>query len=59
MFYSASEDNLRLWNIWETPEEKAAKRGLPPFKLIPGHHGGVVSQIRECNKTADNYSRLF
>jgi len=51
--YSASEDNIRLWNIWETPEEKAAKRGLPPFKLIPGHHGGVVSQICECNKTAN------
>ncbi|KAG8787382.1 Transcription factor spt8 [Serendipita sp. 397] len=41
----ASEDNIRLWNVLEPPAETGKKKGLPPFKVIPGHHGGLVSQI--------------
>jgi len=44
---SASEDNIRLWNVHEAPVEGWRKKGLPPFRVIPGHHGGLVSQIRE------------
>jgi transcriptional activator SPT8 len=44
---SASEDNIRLWNVHDAPVEGWKKKGLPPFRVIPGHHGGLVSQIRE------------
>jgi hypothetical protein len=42
---SASEDNIRLWNILDAPTETWKRKGLPPFRVIPGHHGGLVSQI--------------
>lgn len=42
---SASEDNIRLWNVLETPVEGWKRKGLPPFRVIPGHHGGLVSQM--------------
>lgn len=42
---SASEDNIRLWNVHEAPDEGWRRKGLPPFRIIPGHHGGLVSQI--------------
>ncbi|PVG02763.1 WD40 repeat-like protein [Serendipita vermifera] len=41
----ASEDNIRLWNILDAPAETWRRKGLPPFRVIPGHHGGLVSQI--------------
>ncbi|TFL07476.1 WD40-repeat-containing domain protein [Pterulicium gracile] len=44
---SASIDNLRLWNVADAGETDGpwkSKSGLQ-FKIIPGHHGGYVSQI--------------
>lgn len=38
----ASTDNIRLWNAAEAGESSG--RGAQ-FKIIPGHHGGYVSQI--------------
>jgi transcriptional activator SPT8 len=48
-FVSASIDNLRLWNVAEAAEPDfsgKAKSGVQ-FKIIPGHHGGYISQMRE------------
>lgn len=39
--YSASSDNIRLWNANETGESRSGV----PFKIIPGHHGGQISQM--------------
>ncbi|KAJ7774284.1 WD40-repeat-containing domain protein [Mycena maculata] len=44
---SASIDNLRLWNAVEAAEPDASgkmKSGVQ-FKIIPGHHGGYISQM--------------
>lgn len=44
---SASIDNLRLWNVAEAAEADAfgkVKSGVQ-FKIIPGHHGGYISQM--------------
>jgi hypothetical protein len=46
---SASIDNIRLWNAAEAGEPDASgkmKSGVQ-FKIIPGHHGGYVSQMCE------------
>ncbi|KAI0780903.1 WD40 repeat-like protein [Trametes elegans] len=43
----ASTDNIRLWNVAEAGEPDASgklKSGVQ-FKIIPGHHGGFVSQM--------------
>nr|VWO98652.1 Peptidyl-prolyl cis-trans isomerase (PPIase) (EC [Ganoderma boninense] len=43
----ASTDNIRLWNVAEAGEPDAygkMKSGVQ-FKIIPGHHGGYVSQM--------------
>ena len=40
---SASNDNIRLWNAAEAGEGDV--RGRVQFKIIPGHHGGIVSQM--------------
>ncbi|OSC97131.1 WD40 repeat-like protein [Trametes coccinea BRFM310] len=43
----ASTDNIRLWNVAEAREPDAfgrTKSGVQ-FKIIPGHHGGFVSQM--------------
>ncbi|KAI0721065.1 WD40-repeat-containing domain protein [Cerioporus squamosus] len=43
----ASTDNIRLWNVAEAGEPDAygkVKSGVQ-FKIIPGHHGGYVSQM--------------
>ncbi|KAG6845334.1 hypothetical protein H0H87_010791 [Tephrocybe sp. NHM501043] len=43
----ASIDNLRLWNVTEASEPDSfgkAKSGVQ-FKIIPGHHGGHISQM--------------
>ncbi len=42
---SACSDNIRLWNAAEAGEGEA--KGRMQFKIIPGHHGGMVSQMRE------------
>lgn len=45
---SASVDNIRLWNVADAPGEDssmAKPRGAAPFKIIPGHHGGYISQM--------------
>ena len=42
---SACSDNIRLWNAAEAGESEV--RGRMQFKIIPGHHGGMVSQMRE------------
>ncbi|KAG8835289.1 Transcription factor spt8 [Serendipita sp. 399] len=47
----ASEDNIRLWNVLEPPVDTGKKKGLPPFRVIPGHHGGLVSQILIDNRS--------
>ncbi|KAH7913716.1 WD40 repeat-like protein [Hygrophoropsis aurantiaca] len=43
----ASTDNIRLWNAAEAGEVdgSAKSRGAVQFKIIPGHHGGYVSQM--------------
>lgn len=43
----ASSDNVRLWNASEAPEADAPGRSRSgvPFKIIPGHHGGIISQM--------------
>lgn len=53
----ASNDNIRLWNASDAgfEAENAGTGGAGvgrgrsgvPFKIIPGHHGGIVSQMRE------------
>ncbi|KIP09536.1 hypothetical protein PHLGIDRAFT_29015 [Phlebiopsis gigantea 11061_1 CR5-6] len=43
----ASNDNIRLWNVAEAGEPDAfgkMKSGVQ-FKIIPGHHGGIISQM--------------
>ncbi|KAI9502810.1 WD40-repeat-containing domain protein [Coemansia spiralis] len=37
----ASTDNVRMWNLDHQPD----KRGAIPFQIIPGHHGGMVSNV--------------
>jgi transcriptional activator SPT8 len=41
-------DNLRLWNVADSGEDawRKSKSGVQ-FKIIPGHHGGYISQMRE------------
>ncbi|KAG9318684.1 WD40-repeat-containing domain protein [Chiua virens] len=43
----ASIDNIRLWNATDAGEYdgNAKSRGGVQFKIIPGHHGGYVSQM--------------
>lgn len=49
----ASNDNIRMWNLMEneTVLDKehilSNKLGVPqvPFIIIPGHHGGMISEI--------------
>jgi len=51
--YSASNDNIRMWNLMEneTVLDKehilSNKLGVPQvsFIIIPGHHGGMISEI--------------
>ena len=45
--HRASNDNIRLWNANEAGEKEAPGRGRSgvPFKIIPGHHGGIISQM--------------
>ena len=46
----ASNDNIRLWNANDTgfeAESAGRSRSGVPFKIIPGHHGGIVSQMCE------------
>ena len=48
-WFSASIDNIRLWNVADAPGDDssmAKPRGPAPFKIIPGHHGGYISQMR-------------
>ncbi|EMD38271.1 hypothetical protein CERSUDRAFT_152998 [Gelatoporia subvermispora B] len=44
---SASQDNIRLWNVAEAMESDAwgKTKGGVQFKIIPGHHGGFISQM--------------
>lgn len=50
---TASQDNIRLWNTLETVEYYEAEEGIkrsrsrPPFRIIAGHHGGIVSSMSE------------
>ncbi|KAK2466865.1 hypothetical protein APHAL10511_001123 [Amanita phalloides] len=42
----AAVDNLRLWNVAENVEQDSVSRAKGvQFKIIPGHHGGYVSQM--------------
>jgi len=41
----ASLDNIRLWNVADAPESDASRRTTPAFKIIAGHHGGIISQL--------------
>ncbi|KAL1661501.1 WD40-repeat-containing domain protein [Schizophyllum commune] len=43
----ASTDNIRLWNVAETgePDGSMKPRSGVQFRIIPGHHGGFVSQM--------------
>ena len=44
---SASNDNIRLWNASDAGEPDAfgKTRSGVQFKIIPGHHGGYISQM--------------
>ncbi|KAF7331824.1 MT-A70-domain-containing protein [Mycena kentingensis (nom. inval.)] len=44
---TASIDNLRLWNVAEAaePDGTGKPRSGVQFKIIPGHHGGYISQM--------------
>jgi hypothetical protein len=43
---SASQDNIRLWNVSADAQAEATSRSrVAPFKIIAGHHGGTISQI--------------
>ncbi|KAI0374919.1 WD40 repeat-like protein [Pilatotrama ljubarskyi] len=43
----ASTDNIRLWNVAEAgePDSQGKMKSGVQFKIIPGHHGGLVSQM--------------
>jgi transcriptional activator SPT8 len=41
---SASVDNIRLWNVADG-EDPGRSKGPLQFKIIPGHHGGYISQM--------------
>ncbi|EEB96936.1 hypothetical protein MPER_03840, partial [Moniliophthora perniciosa FA553] len=43
----ASIDNIRLWNVADAVEADASGRTKSgtQFKIIPGHHGGYISQM--------------
>ncbi|TFK42526.1 WD40-repeat-containing domain protein [Crucibulum laeve] len=42
----ASVDNLRLWNVAESTDSDIGKsKSGAQFKIIPGHHGGYISQL--------------
>ncbi|KAF9483750.1 WD40 repeat-like protein, partial [Pholiota conissans] len=42
----ASVDNIRLWNVAENVEDGISKtKSGVQFKIIPGHHGGYISQM--------------
>lgn len=44
--FRASIDNVRLWNVAEVGEfDRKVKSGVQ-FKIIAGHHGGFISQMR-------------
>ncbi|CAB4427009.1 unnamed protein product [Rhizophagus irregularis] len=38
----ASTDNIRLWNVMDDYE---LSKSAVPFLIVPGHHGGTISQI--------------
>ncbi|KAJ4487884.1 WD40 repeat-like protein [Lentinula aciculospora] len=40
----ASIDNIRLWNA-DAIDSDAGRKGGTQFKVIPGHHGGFISQM--------------
>ena len=49
MLFRASIDNIRLWNVAEVGEfDRKVKSGVQ-FKIIAGHHGGFISQMRTLN----------
>ena len=50
-------DNLRLWNVADSGEDawRKPKSGVQ-FKIIPGHHGGYISQMREYLIPVSDYS---
>ncbi|KZT26526.1 WD40 repeat-like protein [Neolentinus lepideus HHB14362 ss-1] len=43
----ASNDNIRLWNVAEAgePDSSGRVKSGAQFKIIPGHHGGMISQM--------------
>ncbi|KAF9265443.1 WD40 repeat-like protein [Marasmius fiardii PR-910] len=41
----ASIDNIRLWNVADAVEADTSGRTRIQFKIIPGHHGGYISQM--------------
>lgn len=45
--HSASNDNIRLWNVAEAgePDSFGKMKSGVQFKIIPGHHGGFISQM--------------
>lgn len=51
---SAQTDNVRLWStdtLFDDPLPPSTLAARPkssgvPFKIVPGHHGGIVSSMR-------------
>lgn len=56
---SASIDNIRLWNATEAGEidGHVKSRGGVQFKIIPGHHGGYVSQMGKWTEIKPDWTR--
>ena len=43
---SGSHDNLRIWDLDRIEGGKDYSTGMIGWRIIPGHHGGAVSQMR-------------
>ncbi|KAF9053769.1 WD40 repeat-like protein [Hymenopellis radicata] len=41
----ASIDNLRLWNVDAVDSDSSKPKSGVQFKIIPGHHGGYISNL--------------
>jgi hypothetical protein len=56
----ASIDNIRLWNVAEVGEFDKKVRSGVQFKIIAGHHGGFISQMRayDSGSPLDLFSHL-
>ena len=52
-------DNVRLWNVAEAgePDMYGKMKSGVQFKIIPGHHGGFISQM--CTLLTGGFHRVY